>query len=104
MSSDVSTSSRKYYTSFTIKSWGQWQAYTPDYLHSIENYYDDCKKVAKDTPEDVMVLRDEVECITGWCVCAPGRPAQRCADIYGWVDVRTGKKYTTSGAFYEDIK
>ena len=95
----------KKYRKYTIvKTWGQWQASEPSYLHSIENYYNECIKLAKEYPEDVMVLRQEVECITGWCTCVPGRPAQRTADLYGWTDVRRGKHYMTTGAFYEDME
>jgi len=33
----------------------------------------------------------------------PTTPAY-CGSIWGWVDVRTGKHYMTTGAFYEDME
>ncbi|NDC24581.1 MAG: hypothetical protein EBZ49_10715 [Proteobacteria bacterium] len=76
----------------------------PSHLHSIEHYYARCEELAKDCPEDVMVLRDEITRITGW-YWTIGWPAQNCADTDGYVDVRTGKKYPYGkSSFCEDIK
>jgi hypothetical protein len=52
-----------------------------------------------------MVLRDHVTKITGWH-WTTGWPAQNCADTDGYVDVRTGKKYSLHGetdSFFKDI-
>jgi hypothetical protein len=53
-----------------------------------------------------MVLRDHVTKITGW-YWTIGWPAQNCADTDGYVDVRTGKKYSLHGendSFFKEIK
>jgi hypothetical protein len=80
------------YRTYSIKSWHAYQQITPSDLHSIEHYYAKCEELAKDCPEDVMVLRDEITRITGW-YWTIGWPAQNCADTEGYVDIRTGKKY-----------
>jgi len=95
--------SKKKYRTYTIKSWYDYQRFTPSHLHSIKHYYATCAEDAKSCPEDVMVLRDEITRITGWHWCT-GWPAQNCADTNGYVDLRTGKKYPYgTSSFYEDI-
>lgn len=92
------------YRTYSIKSWYAYQQITPSQFHSIEHYYAECEKLAKECPEHVMVLRDEIKCITGWHWCT-GCPAQNCADTDGYVDIRTGKKYPYGkSSFYEDLK
>lgn len=92
------------YRTYSIKSWHAYQQITPSHLHSIEHYYARCEELAKDCPEDVMVLRDEITRITGW-YWTIGWPAQNCADTDGYVDVRTGKKYPYGkSSFCDDIK
>lgn len=100
----VATPAAKKYSTYSIKSWHAYQQITPSHLHSIEHYYARCEELAKDCPEDVMVLRDEITRITGW-YWTIGWPAQNCADTDGYVDVRTGKKYPYGkSSFCDDIK
>ena len=93
----------KYRTHF-IRSWYAYQKITPSHLHSIEHYNSSCEEYVKLYEEHIMVLREHVTKITGW-YCCTGWPAQNCADTDGYVDVRTGKKYTLQGdtSFFKDI-
>ena len=93
----------KYRTHF-IRSWYEYQKITPSHLHSIEHYNSSCEEYATLYHDYVMVLREHVTKITGW-YCYTGWPAQNCADTDGYVDVRTGKKYTLQGdtSFFKDI-
>lgn len=94
----------KKYRTYSIKSWHAYQQIVPSHLHSIEHYYTYCENLAKECPEDVMVLRDEITRITGWYMCV-GWPAQNCADTNGYVDIRTGKKYPYGiSSFHDDIR
>ena len=95
---------QKNYRTHYIRSWYAYQQITPSHLHSIEHYNADCEEHAKLYDADVMVLRDNVTKITGWHYTT-GWPAQNCADTDGYVDVRTGKKYTLQGenSFFKDI-
>ena len=92
------------YRTYTIRSWHQYQSIAPSHLHSIEHYNQTCKEDADLYEAHIMVLRDEVKEITGWYWCT-GWPAQNCAKTDGYVDVRTGKKYSLHGedAFSKDI-
>jgi hypothetical protein len=92
------------YRTYTIKSWHQYQSIAPSHLHSIEHYNQTCEEDATLYEPHIMVLRDEVKEITGWYWCT-GWPAQNCAKTDGYVDVRTGKKYSLHGedAFSKDI-
>jgi hypothetical protein len=92
------------YRTYTIKSWHQYQSIAPSHLHSIEHYNQTCEEYATLYEPHIMVLRDEVTKITGWYWCT-GWPAQNCAETNGYVDVRTGKKYSLHGedAFSKDI-
>jgi hypothetical protein len=104
-SAPVAAAAPKKYRTYTIKSWHAYQQITPSHLHSIEHYKAECEEEAKRCPEDVMVLRDHVTKITGWHWTI-GWPAQNCADTDGYVDVRSGKKYSLHGetdSFFKDI-
>lgn len=96
---------KKYRTHY-IRSWHAYQKIAPSHLHSIEHYNAECEEYAKLYDADVMVLRDHVTKITGWH-WTTGWPAQNCADTDGYVDVRTGKKYSLHGetdSFFNEIK
>ena len=98
------TAPKKYRTHY-IRSWHAYQKIAPSHLHSIEHYNADCEEHAKLYNADVMVLRDHVTKITGW-YWTIGWPAQNCADTDGYVDVRSGKKYSLHGetdSFFKDI-
>lgn len=106
MSSTIATVTAftpKYMTHY-IRSWHEYQRNTPSHLHSIEHYNAACEKDAEQCEAHVMLLRDNVTKINGWYWCI-GWPAQNCADTDGYVDVRTGKKYTLEGetSFFKDI-
>lgn len=92
------------YRTYTIRSWHQYQSIAPSHLHSIEHYNQTCEEDATLYEPHIMVLRDEVKEITGWYWCT-GWPAQNCAKTDGYVDVRTGKKYSLHGedSFSKDI-
>jgi hypothetical protein len=92
------------YRTYTIRSWHQYQSIAPSHLHSIEHYNQTCEEDATLYEAHIMVLRDEVTKITGWYWCT-GWPAQNCAETNGYVDVRTGKKYSLHGedSFSKDI-
>ena len=99
------TQSKEYRTHY-IRSWHAYQKIAPSHLHSIEHYNAECEEYAKLYDADVMVLRDHVTKITGWH-WTTGWPAQNCADTDGYVDVRTGKKYSLHGktdSFFNEIK
>ncbi len=85
----------KYRTHY-IYSWHRYQSHTKSSLQSIDHYNAACEEHAKLYEGDIMVLRDNVTHISGWHWCS-GWPAQNCADTDGYVDVRTGKKYTLYG-------
>jgi hypothetical protein len=99
----IATPTPKYRTHY-ISSWYAYQRDTPSHLQSIEHYNADCEERAKLYDTHVMVLRNNVTRITGWYWCS-GWPAQNCADTDGYVDVRTGKKYTLDGeqSFFKEI-
>jgi hypothetical protein len=103
MSSTVASTPKKYRTHY-ICSWYAYQQTTPSHLHSIEHYNADCEERAKCYDEHVMVIRNNVTKITGWHWCT-GWPAQNCADYDGYVDVRTGKKYSLHGedSFFKEL-
>ena len=84
------------YRTHYIRSWHNYQLNIPSHLHSIAHYNADCEERAKLYDRNAMVLRDNVVKITGWYWCT-GFPAQNCADTDGYVDVRTGKKYSLHG-------
>ena len=92
------------YRTHYIRSWHNYQLNIPSHLHSIAHYNADCEERAKLYDRNAMVLRDNVVKITGWYWCT-GFPAQHCADTDGYVDVRTGKKYSLHGedSFFKAI-
>lgn len=94
---------KKYRTHY-VRSWHDYQRITQSHLHSIEHYNAHCEEYAKSCDEHIMVLRDEVTKIKGYYYCTGWAP-QNCADTDGYVDVRTGKKYTLSGdtSFFKEI-
>jgi len=100
----IATAAVPKYTTHTNRSWHQYQSIAPSHLHSIEHYNQTCEEDANLYEAHIMVLRDEVTKITGW-YCCTGWAAQNCADTNGYVDVRTGKKYTLhgEGSFFKDI-
>ena len=93
----------KYRTHYT-RSWHTYQQVTPSHLHSIEHYNSACEEYAKLYEDHIMVLREHVTKITGWYWCTGWSPEKR-AETDGYVDVRTGKKYTLQGenSFFKDI-
>jgi hypothetical protein len=98
------TTQKKYRTHYT-RSWYAYQQIAPSHLHSIEHYNAECEEHAKLYDEHVMFLRENVTKITGW-YCYTGWSPQNCAESDGYVDVRTGKKYTLHGdnSFFKEIK
>ena len=99
------TASVPNYTTHLTRSWHQYQSVTPSHLHSIPHYNQSCVDHAKLYGDHVMFLRDDVTKITGYYWYGNGFPAQNCADTNGYVDVRTGKKYTLhgEGSIFKDI-
>jgi hypothetical protein len=99
----ATASSPKYRTHY-IRSWYDYQQNAQSHLHSIEHYNASCEEHANLYDKHVMILRNNVTKITGWHLCT-GWPAQNCADHDGYVDVRTGKKYSLHGedSFFNDI-
>ena len=104
MSSASAIAAPKYRT-YAIKSWHEYQRFTPSHLHSIQHYNQTCEEDAKLSGDHVMVLRDEIIKITGYYWYSNGFAAQNCAETDGYVDVRTGKKYPHGGEeFCQDIR
>lgn len=95
---------QKNYRTHYIRSWHEYQRVTPSHLHSIEHYNSACEEHASLYEKHIMVLRDNVIKITGWH-WTTGWPPQNCADTDGYIDIRTGKKYTLQGenSFFKDI-
>ena len=104
MSSTTAATPKKYRNHYT-RSWNEYQQLAPSHLHSIEHYNKECEEHAKLYDEDVMFLRENITKITGWYWCTGWSP-QNCAESDGYVDVRTGKKYTLHGdnSFFKEIK
>jgi hypothetical protein len=102
--SDAAAAATAGYRTHYIRSWHNYQLNVPSHLHSIAHYNADCEERAKLYDRNAMVLRDNVVKITGWYWCT-GFPAQNCADTNGYVDVRTGKKYSLHGedSFFKEI-
>ena len=100
-----SASAAPKYTTYLTRSWHQYQSVTPSHLHSIPHYNQSCVEHAELYDDHVMFLRDEVTKITGYYWYGNGFPTQNCAETDGYVDVRTGKKYTLhgEGSFFKDI-
>jgi hypothetical protein len=102
--STAAAASSKKYRTYSIRSWHEYQKIAPSHLHSINHYNSSCEEYVKHCEDHVMVLRENVTKITGWHWCT-GWPAQNCADHDGYVDIRTGKKYTLQGenSFFKEI-
>ena len=93
------------YSTYFIRCWHEYQRATPSEHHSIEHYNANCEEHAKFYDAYILVLRENVTKITGWYWCT-GWPAQNCAETDGYVDIRTGKKYSRDGgenSFFKDI-
>jgi len=92
------------YTTYSIQSWYEYQRFVPSHLHSIAHYNKTCEEYATPSNSHVMVLREDVTKLTGYYWCTGWSP-QSCADSDGYVDVRTGKKYTLEGpsSIFRDI-
>ena len=93
------------YRTYSIRSWHEYQRVTPSEHHSIAHYNAHCEERARLYDAHILVLRENVTKITGWYWCT-GWPPQNCAETDGYVDVRTGKKYTLHGegtTFFKDI-
>lgn len=99
------TGSGTIYRTYQIRSWYGYQRCTPSHLHSIPHYNKTCEEYATPSNSHVMVLREDVTKITGYYWCTGWSP-QNCAESDGYVDVRTGKKYTLDGpgSFFKDIQ
>jgi len=92
------------YTTYYVMSWHRYQSITPSHLQSIEHYNKTCLEDAKLYGDNVMVLRENVEKITGYYWYGNGFPAQNCAETDGGhTDVRTEKKYHRDVSFFVDI-
>ena len=93
------------YRTYQIRSWYEYQRFAPSHLHSILHYNKTCEEYATPSNSHVMVLREDVTKITGYYWCTGWSP-QNCAESDGYVDVRTGKKYTLDGpgSFFKDIQ
>ena len=92
------------YTTFQIDSWHWYQRTSPSSEHTIEHYNASCEKRARMVEPHVMFLRDNVTKVKGLYFYGNGFPMENLADTDGYVDVRTGKKYSCSQALFEDIK
>ncbi len=92
------------YTTYCVRSWHDYQRITPSHLHSIEHYNKMCYEHAALFDKNVMVLRENVEKITGYYWYSNGYPGQVCAETDGgYTDVRTGKIYPRDVSFFTDI-
>lgn len=92
------------YTTYYIRPWNDYQRITPSHLHSIEHYNKMCEEYATLYGENVMVLRENVEKITGYYWYSNGYPGEVCAETDGgYTDVRTGKIYPRDVSFFKDI-
>ncbi len=92
------------YTTYRIESWHWYQRVHPSTEHTIECYNKRCDEIGKQTPQYIMVLRENVTKINGFYFYGNGFPCQNCAETDGYVDVRTGKKYKNSEDFCKDIR
>jgi len=93
------------YRTHIVRSWDWYQRVTPGSDHTIEKYNKSCENDAQTLyDKDVMVLRDNVTKIKGYCYYTIGWPIQNLADTDGYVDVRTGKYYKYIQQIFVDIK
>ena len=96
--------SKTAYKTYFIWSWYDYQRITPSQLHSIDHYNKTCEERAELWDKNVMVLRENIKKIIGYCWYSNGYPAQVCAETDGgYTDVRTGKLYPRDVSFFVDI-
>ena len=93
-----------HYTTYRIESWHWYQRTAPSTEHTIEHFNASCERRAHLVEPHVMFLRDNVTKVKGFYFYSNGFPMENLADTDGYVDVRTGKKYPSSQALFEDIK
>jgi len=93
-----------HYTTYRIESWHWYQRTSPSTEHTIEHFNASCERRAHLVEPHVMFLRDNVTKVKGFYFYSNGFPMENLADTDGYVDVRTGKKYPSSQALFEDIK
>jgi len=93
-----------HYKTYRIESWHWYQRTAPSTEHTIEHYNASCERRAHWVEPHVMFLRDNVTKVKGFYFYGNGFPMENLADTDGYVDVRTGKKYPSSQALFEDIK
>jgi hypothetical protein len=65
------------YTTHYVMSWYRYQSITPSHLHSIEHYNKTCEEDAKLYGDNVMVVRENVEKITGYYWYGNGCPHRK---------------------------
>ena len=100
----VEVPAKPHYTTYRIESWHWYQRTSPSSEHTIEHYNASCEKRARMVEPHVMFLRDNVTKVKGVYFYGNGFPMENLADTDGYVDVRTGKKYSCSQALFEDMK
>jgi hypothetical protein len=93
-----------HYKTYRIESWHWYQRTAPSTEHTIEHYNASCERRAHWVEPHVMFLRDNVTKVKGFYFYGNGFPMENLAETEGYVDVRTGKKYASSQALFEDIK
>lgn len=81
------------YTTYFRLSWHDYQKIAPSHLHSKSHYELDCRQRALSYGSEVMVLMDNVVKVGDWSMVTGWSP-QNNAVIDGYIDVRTGKKYS----------
>jgi len=101
---EVEVPAKPHYTTYRIESWHWYQRTSPSTEHTIEHYNASCEKRAHLVEPHVMFLRDNVTKVKGFYFYGNGFPMENLADTDGYVDVRTGKNYSSSQSMFEDIK
>lgn len=91
------------YTKYTCnESWYEYQRYIPSHLHSKSHYHTWCQERALLYDNNMMVLMDNVVKVGDWSWIS-GWSAQHHAEKDGYIDVRTGKKYSSIQSIFVDI-
>jgi hypothetical protein len=91
------------YTTYTCRdSWYEYQKIVPSHLHSKSHYESYCQERALLYKSDVMVLMDNVVKVGDWSMVTGWSP-QHNAEIDGYIDVRTGKKYPNTRSIFVNI-
>ena len=101
---EVEVPAKPHYTTYRIESWHWYQRTSSATEHTIEHYNASCEKRAHLVEPHVMFLRDNVTKVKGFYFYGNGFPMENLADTDGYVDVRTGKNYSSSQSMFEDIK